>query len=93
LAFRAKSHGILRWGGCNMPRSQTMARTANIHHLVFCKSVIHFLRLWHFAQWLCDLGILQPAQTPSRSKIRQICRPCLYTDGYAIVLTLETADF
>jgi hypothetical protein len=33
-----------------------MVRTANIHHLVFCaichKSVIHFLRLWQFAQWL-----------------------------------------
>jgi hypothetical protein len=52
--------------------AQTMARTANICHLVFCanyhKSVIHFLRLWQFAQWLCDLGISQLAQTPSRSK-------------------------
>jgi hypothetical protein len=52
--------------------AQTMERTANIHHLVFCtnynKSVIHFLRLWQFAQWLCDLGISQLAQTPSRSK-------------------------
>jgi hypothetical protein len=41
--------------------AQTMERTANIRHLVFCanchKSVIHFSRLWLFAQWLCDLGI------------------------------------
>jgi hypothetical protein len=40
--------------------AQSMARTANIRHLVFSanchKSVIYFSQLWQFAQWLCDLG-------------------------------------
>jgi hypothetical protein len=71
--------------------AQTMARNANIRHLVFCanchKLVIHFSRLWQFAQWLCDLGISQPAQSPSHSKIRRIWRPGFYIDGYAIVWT------
>jgi hypothetical protein len=72
--------------------AQTMARTANIHHLVFCvnchKSVIHFSQLWQFAQWLCDLGISQPVQLLSCSKIRQIWRPDFYIDGCAIVWTI-----
>jgi hypothetical protein len=49
-----------------------MAQTANIRHLVFCeichKSVIHFSGLWQYAQWLCELGILQPAHALSHSK-------------------------
>jgi hypothetical protein len=52
--------------------AQTMAQTANIRHIVFCanchKSVIHFLWLWQFGQWLCDLGISQLAQSPSLAK-------------------------
>jgi hypothetical protein len=72
--------------------AHTIALTANIRHLVFCanchKSVIHFSRLWLFAQWLCDLGIPQPAQSPSLSKIRRIWRPGFYIDGCTILWAL-----
>jgi hypothetical protein len=51
-------------------------------------SLIHFLRLWQFVQWLCDLSISQPAQTPSHSKICQIWRPGFYIDGCPFVWTI-----
>jgi hypothetical protein len=53
--------------------AQTMARTANIRHIVFCanchKSMIHFSQLWQFVHWLCNLGISQPAQTPMDAQL------------------------
>jgi hypothetical protein len=79
--------------------AQTMAQTANIRYLVFyanChKSVIHFSQLWQFAQWSCALGISQPAQTPSLSKIRWIWRTRFLHQWmlFCMDLSLETADF
>jgi hypothetical protein len=57
VAYRAKSLGISCCDGCGMPMvTQPMCELPTLPILFFvqtAKSVVHFPRLWQFAQWLC----------------------------------------
>jgi hypothetical protein len=63
-----------------------MAQTANIRNF-FAQTATSLWSIFCSSGSLCN-GISQPAQKPSRSKIRQIWRPGFYIDGCAFLWTL-----